>query len=124
MGSEMCIRDRAARVDRASVYTCTGKPQPEDVERILKSLLADDFATAFARVKEICVQHGLALIDVVSDLHAYVLQLDCADKLMQMQAVVWLAEAEARLAAGTNEKVQLAAVVGAFHAFRTTLKAT
>lgn len=75
-------------------------------------------------MKEICVQHGLALIDVVSDLHAYVLQLDCADKLMQMQAVVWLAEAEARLAAGTNEKVQLAAVVGAFHAFRTTLKAT
>lgn len=105
------------------MYTCTGKPQPEDIERILKALLADDFATGFAHVKEISTQHGLALIDVVSELHAYVLQLDCPDKLMQMQMIVWLAESEARLSAGTNEKVQLAAVVGAFHAFRGALKA-
>lgn len=106
-----------------TVYSCTGKPQPEDVERILKALLSDDFATAFARVKEISTEHGLALIDVVSELHTYVLQLECPDVLTQMQMIVSLAESEQRLAAGTNEKIQLAAVVGAFGEFRKALPA-
>ena len=105
------------------MYQCTGKPQPEDVERILRSLLTDDFTTAFARVRDVSAEHGLALIDVVSELHTYVLQIECPDPVIHMAMVVALAESEARLSAGTNEKVQLAAVVGAFVEFRKVLPA-
>jgi len=84
----------ATRIDRVSVYQCTGKPQPEDVERVMKALLADDFATAFAHVREISLQHGLALIDVVIELHGYVLKLECPSKLPLMVMITALAETE------------------------------
>jgi replication factor C subunit 3/5 len=36
-------------VDETAVYTCTGNPHPEDIERVVKSMLSDEFGTAYNR---------------------------------------------------------------------------
>lgn len=34
-------------VDEAAVYTCTGNPQPADIQKVVQSMLSDEFGTAF-----------------------------------------------------------------------------
>ncbi|KAG1048331.1 hypothetical protein G6F42_029080 [Rhizopus arrhizus] len=34
------------RIDEAAIYNCTGHPQPQDIERISKWIMAEEFTTA------------------------------------------------------------------------------
>lgn len=36
------------RVDEAAIYNCTGHPQPQDIERISKWMMAEEFTTAYS----------------------------------------------------------------------------
>lgn len=36
-------------VDENAVYTCTGTPHPKDIQRVVESMMADEFGTSFSR---------------------------------------------------------------------------
>ncbi|KIR25641.1 replication factor C subunit 3/5 [Cryptococcus deuterogattii LA55] len=36
-------------VDETAVYNCTGNPHPRDIERVVQSMMADEFGTAYSR---------------------------------------------------------------------------
>ena len=36
-------------VDENAVYTCTGTPHPKDIQRVVESMMSDEFGTAFSR---------------------------------------------------------------------------
>jgi replication factor C subunit 3/5 len=36
------------RIDETAIYTCTGHPQPKDIQRIIDSMMNDDFTTAYS----------------------------------------------------------------------------
>jgi replication factor C subunit 3/5 len=56
---------------------------------------------------------GLALQDIITEVHLYLLRLKISQEL-RMALLDKLAEAEYRLASGTSEKLNLGAMVGAF----------
>ena len=57
-------------VSEAAVYACTGNPLHKDIGAIVTSLLNDDFLDVSASVAAMQVAKGLALTDIVQQLHS------------------------------------------------------
>lgn len=36
------------RIDDTAIYTCTGHPHPKDIQRIVDTMMNDDFTTAYS----------------------------------------------------------------------------
>lgn len=103
-----------AAVDTQSVYQCTGSPLPEDVESIVGWLTQEDFDTCFANCWTLMSEKGLALVDVLTKVSEFVTSLDVKEPIQMAKLVASLADLEHRLSVGTNEKTQLAGLVGIF----------
>lgn len=97
----------------AKIYEVTGRPSPTDVDQIFNALTNDDYRSALSLFNEVKTSKSLALEDIVRDLHKCV--MECSfDEQMKMFLVSRLSEIEFRLASGTNERAQVASIVGAF----------
>ncbi|CAO3674163.1 unnamed protein product [Umbelopsis ramanniana] len=101
------------RIDDTAIYTCTGHPHPKDIQRIVDTMMNDDFTTAYSTVEKLKRENGLALQDIISELIFYFEMLE-----VPTHATVYLlaavADIEYRLSCGATEKVQLGALIGTF----------
>ena len=59
----------AAEVSEDAVYSCAGKPLPREIEECAGWLLNEPLADAFGRISELQLSKGLALVDVLQQLH-------------------------------------------------------
>ena len=94
-----------------------GQPTPADTDAIFRSLMEEDFSTALSSVWSRLQDRGVALQDVLTELHHLVLALE-AKPLPKASLVASLADAEERLSVGTSERLQLAGLVGLFQLAR------
>lgn len=100
-------------VDEASVYLTSGAPLPKDVDRILELLMNYKFQNAMEEITKICTTKGYALADILQDLTIKVAALD-ADSMTLGHLLDGMSSVEHRLAFGTDEKLQIASLVGVF----------
>ena len=100
-------------VDEEAVYLTSGAPLPSDVDAVLQLLLNADFATAWHEICHLCTTKGYALADVIQDLTVQVVALD-ADPTTLAHWLDGMSNVEHRLAFGTDEKLQIASLVGVF----------
>jgi replication factor C subunit 3/5 len=110
------------QVDAEAVYACTGQPRPADVAAALTWLLNEPFATALHRIQALQAERGLALVDIVRQLLPAVFRLHLPGAV-RCALVEGLADVEHRLAYVTHEKLQRAALVGAFATARSGIVA-
>lgn len=103
-------------VDATNVYACTGNPTPADVNVVLQSLLADDIRTAHNVLLDL-MRRGFALIDVLVAIGRCLLTLEFPNDALRF-IMGRLADIEHRLAFGTSDKIQGAALVAAFSQMR------
>lgn len=103
----------SAVVDEQAVYLTSGAPLPVDVERILHLLLNAKFATAMNEITSLCTLKGYATADVLQDLTVLVAAMDI-DNAMLGSLLDGMSAVEHRLAFGTDEKLQIASLVGVF----------
>ncbi|RXK40009.1 replication factor C subunit 3/5 [Tremella mesenterica] len=54
------------KIDEMAVYTCTGNPHPRDIERVVQSMMADEFGTSYSLITSLKLEKGLALQDLIS----------------------------------------------------------
>ncbi|RKP10196.1 putative RFC3-DNA replication factor C, 40 kDa subunit [Thamnocephalis sphaerospora] len=101
------------RVDEAAVYQSTGQPLPADVEYIMHAMFNDEFSTAHSKIAQLRTEKGLALADIITEIHEYLdgLQIPVTARLYLLDH---LANVEHRLAGGAHEAVQLTALLGHF----------
>ena len=59
----------AAEITEDAAYACAGKPLPREIEDCAGWLLNEPLAAAFARINELQLNKGLALVDVLQQLH-------------------------------------------------------
>lgn len=104
-------------VDEDSVYTCTGQPLRSDISSIVNWMLNDDFTTAYNNISKMKCIKGLALQDILTEVHSYVHRIDFPQKI-KIILLEKMAEVEHRLASGTSEKIQLSSLIAAFQAVR------
>ncbi|NXU69137.1 RFC5 factor, partial [Horornis vulcanius] len=133
------------KVTEENVYTCTGHPLKSDIANILDWMLNQDFSTAYRKITELKTLKGLALQDILTEIHLFVhrggervwLQMslerpnfplsltECFllstvdfPPSIRIQLLIKLADIEYRLAAGTSEKIQLSSLIAAFQVVR------
>ncbi|CAI2375344.1 unnamed protein product [Moneuplotes crassus] len=109
------------KISEEDIYSCTGKPSPSDTEKIMESLLQDDFKEAFETFMTLKTAKSLTLEDLVRSLHKSVMSTDLNNKI-KIFLVKRLANVEQRIAIGCNEKLQVSSIVGAFIEIRTLKK--
>ena len=95
------------------VYEVTGRPSPADVDQIFEALNMKKFNDALKVVWELKQQKSLSIDDLIKDLHKAVMKTKYTEE-MRIFIVSRLASIEYRLAQGSNEKLQMASLVGAF----------
>ena len=101
------------KVDQNSVYMCTGNPLPGDIKQIASWLLNSSFEEALSDVQRMKTEKGIALVDILQDLVPIVNRMDLANDV-KIYLAEKLSDLEYRLASGTNERMQLAGLVGVF----------
>lgn len=104
-------------VNEETVYTCTGQPLPNDIAKIVEWILNEDFSTAYHNITSLKTIKGLALEDIITQVHTYVHRVDFPPKV-RMVLLDKMANIEYNLASGTSEKVQLGGLLGAFQVVR------
>lgn len=109
-------------VDEDAVYLCTGSPMPRDIEQMAHWLLNEPFSESQQRIATMKTAKGLALLDVVRQLHPFLMRIEVPSRI-RIELLDALANIEYRLTFGTSEKLQLGALVSAFAHARTALVA-
>lgn len=104
-------------VTEETVYSCTGNPMPRDVESIFSWLLDSEFHTVYQRVAELQQLKGLALLDILNELHKYVMKAQFKAEV-KGYLLEQFASLEARLSSGTSESMQLASMIAVFQIAR------
>ncbi|XP_075219941.1 replication factor C subunit RfC3 isoform X2 [Lycorma delicatula] len=108
-------------VNEENVYTCVGHPLKSDIRNILQWLLNHDFKTAYTSIKELKLAKGLALQDILTELHLLLHRVSLPPETL-IDLLIKLAEIEYRLLSGTSENLQLSALVSAFSLARINIK--
>jgi replication factor C subunit 3/5 len=112
------------RVDGDLVYQTTGQPLPRDIETILHLLLNADTPTAYEQIVALKTTKGLALEDILRQIHKTVLRLALSkNESVLIDLLDHMATIEANLATGTSERMQLGGLVGAFQLARNQIAA-
>ena len=107
-------------VNEENVYICTGNPLRKDIQQMIDWMLNEDFTTAYQNISEIKTTKGLALGDILTEVHIFVHRIDFPSNV-RITILDKLAEAEYRLASGTSEKIQLSGLIAAFQCVRNTI---
>ncbi|XP_077571535.1 replication factor C subunit 5 [Stigmatopora nigra] len=105
------------QVTEDTVYTCTGHPLRSDIANILDWSLNKDFTTAYKEILALKTLKGLALQDILTEVHLLIHRVDFPPSV-RIGLLIKLSDIEHRLASGTNEKIQLSSMVAAFQIVR------
>lgn len=111
----------ADTVDESSVYLTSGAPLPSDIDQILQWLMNASFQTAYSNIAAVCTEKGYALADVLADLTDKLILLDMDSAPLGM-LLDGMSAVEHRLAFGTDERIQIASLVGVFGQTRQSIE--
>ena len=109
-------------VDETAVYLTSGAPLPSDIDIILDLLMNATFQKAATDIIAICKTKGYALADVLQDVTAKLVCLEM-DSVPLAMLFDGMSNVEERLACGTDEKIQIASLVGVFVKMRQSVTA-
>jgi len=93
-----------------TVFQTTGTARPEEVKKLLQTALAGDFMEARAQLDELMLTCGLSGEDIIRQIHRSIFELNLPD-LEKVKLVDRAGETEFRLVEGSNERIQLEALL-------------
>lgn len=105
------------KVNEANVYTCVGHPTRQDIRSVTEALLNLKVKEAEKKISAIKETKGLALSDLITEIHNYVHRLEIPEYI-KLFLVAELGDQEYRLSKGASEKVQLGALIATFQLAR------
>lgn len=94
-----------------ALYANTGAPYPGDIRDAWQWLREDDFQTCSRKIRALKNDKGLALSDIITELLPFVIRSDLPPKA-KIYLYQQLADLEYRMAGGSSEKLNLAALIG------------
>lgn len=100
-------------VSMDNVYTVTGHPLRADITACMTHLMNHPFADCYKFISELKIKKGLALQDMLEDIHAFIYDINFPAEI-RIFLLERFAEIEERLAAGCDETLQLSSLIGAF----------
>ncbi|RWS17667.1 Replication factor C subunit 5-like protein [Dinothrombium tinctorium] len=109
-------------VNETNVYLCCGQPLKSDLRRIMEWLLNEPFTKIYKQIRELQKAKGLALQDIVTQVHVYVHEIDFTSEI-KIEILEKLSAIELHLSLGGSEKLNLSSLISAFQTARDFNKA-
>lgn len=100
-------------IDSDSLYRAAGAARPEDVRHMVETALRGDFLGARNMLDDLLIEYGLAGEDLLREVYRAVYDLSVPDE-MKVRMVDRVGEADFRLIQGSNERIQLEALMSSF----------
>jgi len=101
------------KIDDETVYQTASAARPEEIKKLLDSALAGDFTGARDRLDKLLIDHGLAGEDLIRQIHRGIFDLAVPDDL-KVALIDRAGEVEFRLVEGSNDRIQLEALLAQF----------
>ncbi|MCB9358592.1 replication factor C small subunit [Candidatus Woesearchaeota archaeon] len=100
-------------VDEKSVYEMSSYARPEELKETLELAIKGDFIKAKNRMMDIMLQYGLSGIDIIKQIQQEIWNLSVDDK-RKVELIDKCGEIEFRLVEGSDEFIQLEALLSQF----------
>ena len=100
-------------IDADTVYSVTGRANPEDIGQMIKTAMKGDFLGARKMLRDMIMKYGVAGSDIIKQIHTAVFRSKLPDswKVTLSEAV---GEADFRVVQGADVEVQLSALLARF----------
>ncbi len=97
-------------VDAKVVYSITGKANPADVQEMLKTAIGGDFLEARKQLRDMIQKYGAAGSDIIRQIHTEIFRAEIPEPWKVRLADI-IGEIDYRLVEGSDEEVQLSALL-------------
>ncbi len=101
---------QSTRIDVDTIYQTTGLANPEEVKKMLETALSGNFIGARDKLDEIMIEFGLSGQDIIKQIHASYFELSIGDS-EKVRLMDKTGEIEFRIIEGSNERIQLEALL-------------
>lgn len=108
-------------VDDNAVGDTTSYPKTSNIEKIFEILISDNCSDAIAKIKKIKNDNGYSILEILSELHDYILRNfvmskkeDIITSKKIMETFIQLKDIEMNFIQCPNEDIQLGGIVGIF----------
>ncbi len=97
-------------VDAKVVYSITGRANPADVQKMIKTAMDGDFAEARKQLRTMIQKYGVAGSDLIRQIHNEIFRAEIPEDWKVKLADV-IGETDYRLVEGSDEEIQLSALL-------------
>lgn len=108
-------------IDGDALYKAASTVRPEQIKGLIEKALSGDFLQARETLDTLLIEYGLSGEDVVRQLHRAVFDLNLDDEY-KVRLVDRIGEADFRLVEGSNERIQIEALLAHFAAIGQDVK--
>jgi replication factor C small subunit len=95
------------------LYKSTATARPEDVQDLLNVALTGDFLKSREHLDKLLITYGLSGEDIIRQIHHEIFNINIPD-ITRVELVDRVGETEFRLVEGSNERIQLEALIAHF----------
>ena len=95
------------------LYETSATAKPEDVKTLINSALSGDFMAARNQLYDLLLNYGLSGEDIIKQIHQTIFDLTISDE-SKVRLIEKAGETEFRLIEGSNEHIQLEALLAQF----------
>ncbi|MFQ5552617.1 MAG: replication factor C small subunit [Thermoplasmata archaeon] len=100
-------------IDADSLYRAASAARPEEVKKLVETALTGDFLGARGMLDDLLLEYGLAAEDLLREIYRAVYDLNVPDRV-KVEMVDRVGEADYRLIQGSNDRIQLEALLSRF----------
>ncbi len=104
------VASSEGRIDSNGIYKVFSIVNPGTIKKILETAIEGNFNAARTELRDLIIKNGLAGSDIIKDIHKEIFNLNIPDR-SKMVLVDKLAEFEFRMVEGSNEMIQLEALI-------------
>lgn len=101
------------KIDSDALYKAASIARPEDVKSLLEVSLTGDFLGAREKLDELLIEFGLSGEDIIRQIHRTIFNLNIPEEY-KVVLVDKVGETEFRMVEGSNERIQLEALLAHF----------
>lgn len=103
----------AEKIDADVLYKATAFARPEEIKKLIVTALEGDFIRARGKLDELFINYGMSGEDIISQIHRSVFDLAIPEEF-KIRLVDAIGEVNFRMVEGSNERIQLEALLAQF----------
>jgi len=98
-------------IDAKAIYSITGRASPVDVQKLIKTAMNGDFLEARKQLRDMIQKYGVAGTDIIRQMHSEIFRTDDIPEEWKIRLADAVGETDFRLVEGSDEEVQLSALL-------------